>query len=325
MQRDEGLGSYIQAWRQRLQPLDVGLPTGTSRRTRGLRREELASLTGISVDYLIRLEQGRATNPSTQVLAALSRALRLTIEERDHLYNVAGQAPPRRSAVPIHVPPSVQRLVDRLSDLPVAVYDPAWTIITWNAAWAALMGDPSGLSGRERNLIWRTFTGKTSRVRKTDAEVDDFEANAVADLRRTVGSYPDDARLRQLVDELLGASPRFAKLWEERLVNSSGSNTKTIVHPEVGPIMLACDVLSVASSDLRLVVYTAEPESSDAERLRLVQVIGLQQLGAPGQPAQEKAHASPVEVRDRRAFRHDHGDPQEEATRDGRAGFDPYP
>jgi len=229
VQTGEGAGSYIQAWRRRLQPADAGLPAGPSRRTRGLRREELASLAGISVDYLVRLEQGRATNPSAQVLAALSRALRLTIEERDHLYTVVGQAPPRRSAMPAHVPPSVQRLVDRLADLPVAVYDPAWTLITWNAAWAALMGDPSAVSGRDRNLIWRTFTGASTRVRKSDAEADDFETNAVADLRRAAGTYPDDARLRQLVDELRQASPRFAGLWAERVVNTTGPNSKTIV------------------------------------------------------------------------------------------------
>ena len=289
MQPGDGVGSYIQAWRHRLQPADAGLPVGLPRRTRGLRREELALLAGISVDYLVRLEQGRATNPSTQVLAALSRALRLTIEERDYLYTVAGQALPRRSAMASHVPPSVQRLVDRLADLPVAVYDPAWTIITWNAAWAGLMGDPSALSGRDRNLIWRTFTGTSAagtstRVRKSDAEADEFETNAVADLRRAVGTYPDDAGLRQLVDDLRQASPRFAALWAERVVNTVGSGSKTIVHPEVGPITLDCDVLTVAGSDLRLVVYTAEPSSRDADRLRLVQVIGLQELKAPGLP-----------------------------------------
>jgi transcriptional regulator with XRE-family HTH domain len=285
MQDGDGIGSYIQAWRHRVQPVDVGLPAGLSRRTRGLRREELASLADISVDYLVRLEQGRATNPSAQVLAALSRALRLTTEERDHLYTVAGQAPPRRSAITTHVPPSVQRLIDRLADLPVAVYDPAWTIITWNPAWAGLMGDPSAVSGRDRNLIWRTFTGTSTRVRKSDAEADEFETNAVADLRRAVDIYPDDDRLRHLVDDLRQASSRFAQLWAERVVNSAGSNSKTIVHPEVGPITLDCDVLTVAGSDLRLVVYTAEPSSPDADRLRLVQVIGLQELRARDLPA----------------------------------------
>jgi hypothetical protein len=174
--------------------------------------------------------------------------------------------------------PSVQRLVDRLGDLPVAVYDPAWTIITWNATWAALMGDPSSRSGLDRNLLWRTFTGRSTRVRKSDDEADDFEINAVADLRRAVGTYPDDAKLSQLVEELRQINPRFAKLWAERMVNTTGSNIKTIVYPEVGPITLACDVLTVAGSDLRVVVYTAEPSSPDAERLRLVQVLGLQRI-----------------------------------------------
>jgi len=277
MDPGNGIGSYIQTWRHRLQPGDVGLPAGSSRRTRGLRREELATLAGISVDYLVRLEQDRATNPSTQVLAALSRALRLTTQERDHLYTIAGQAPPRRSVMATHVSASVQRLVDRMADLPVAVYDPAWTIITWNAAWAALMGDPSVASGRDRNLLWRTFTGRSTRVRKDDGEADDFESNAVADLRRAAGTYPDDARLRRLVDELSQASPRFAKLWADRVVNTTASQTKTIDHPQVGPITLDCDVLTVAGSDLRMVVYTAEP-GPDADRLRLIQVIGLQKI-----------------------------------------------
>src|SRR5262249_22800674 len=144
------------------------------------------------------------------------------------------------------VPASVQRLIDRMADLPVAVYDPSWTIITWNAAWAGLMGDPSMTAGRDRNLIWRTFTGKSTRVRKDSSQADEFEANAVADLRRAVGAYPDDARLHQLVDELAQASPRFARLWAEHAVNTTGSNTKTIDHPQVGPITLACDVLTVA-------------------------------------------------------------------------------
>ena len=283
MQASEGIGSYLQAWRHRLQPADAGLPAGVPRRTPGLRREELAGLADISVDYLVRLEQGRATNPSTQVLAALSRALRLTAEERDHLYKVAGQAPPRRSAMATQVTPSVQRLVDRMADLPVAVYDPAWTIVTWNSAWAALMGDPSAVSGRDRNLLWRTFTGKSTRVRKDSSQADEFEVSAVADLRRAVGSYPDDARLHRLVGELSQASPRFARLWAERVVSMSGSGQpKTIDHPQVGPITLDCDVLTVADSDLRLVVYTADPSSPDADRLRLLQVIGLQELSGPG-------------------------------------------
>lgn len=232
MQEGDGIGSYIQAWRHRVQPTDAGL----HRRTRGLRREELASLAGISVDYLVRLEQGRATNPSAQVLAALARALRLTTEERDHLYTVAGQAPPRRSAMTSHVPPSVQRLVDRLADLPVAVYDPAWTVIKWNSAWAALMGDPSTVSGRDRNLIWRTFNGTSTRVRKSGAEADEFETNAVADLRRAAGTYPDDTTVHELVHDLRQVSPRFAKLWSDRVLTTTGPTARRSPIPRSVPL-----------------------------------------------------------------------------------------
>jgi hypothetical protein len=146
------------------------------------------------------------------------------------------------------------------------------------------MGDPSALSGLDRNLIWRMFTGRTSRVRTSADGVDDFETNAVADLRRAIGSYPDDATLRQLVNELHQASPKFATLWAERAISTTGPAKKTIDHPEVGPITLDCDVLTVAACDLRLVVYTAEPSSPDADRLRLTQIIGLQRISTPDLP-----------------------------------------
>jgi transcriptional regulator with XRE-family HTH domain len=278
MESREDIGSYVRAWRERLQPASAGLPTGGRRRTAGLRREELASLAGISVDYLVRLEQGRATNPSTQVLAALARALRLDDEERDHLYRVAGQAPPKRTQITSHLTPGVQRLVDRLSDVPVGVFDAAWNLIAWNAPWAALMGDPSARTGRDRNILWRAFTGGPTRVRSSDAEIRDFEESAVADLRRVVGTYPDDADLRQLVTDLCRVSPRFAELWRRRIVHSRSSGRKTIVHPEVGAIELDCDVLTADGTDIRLVVYTADPYSPDADKLELARVLGVQTL-----------------------------------------------
>src|SRR5262249_19158812 len=236
-------------------------------------------LAGISVDYLVRLEQGRATNPSTQVLAALARALRLDDEERDHLYRVAGHAPPKRTKITSHLTPGVQRLVDRLSDVPVGVFDAAWNLIAWNAPWAALMGDPSARRGRERNILWRAFTAAPSRVRSHDIDRQDFEESAVADVRRAVGTSPDDADLPQLVSDLCRVSPRFAELWRRRLVHARSSGRKTIVHPEVGAIELDCDVLTADGTDIRLVVYTADPSSPDADKLELVRVLGLQMLG----------------------------------------------
>lgn len=281
---DDHVGSYLRSWRERLQPAAVGLPIRGPRRTAGLRREELASLAGISVDYLVRLEQGRARNPSTEVLASLARALRLSAEERDHLYQVAGHAAPKRSQISSHITPGIQRLLDRLSDLPVAVYDAAWTLIAWNPPWAALMGDPSSLRGRDRNILWKTFTGRPTRVSKSESDATEFEESAVTDLRRIVGMYPDDDDLRLLVEELHATSPRFADLWRRRIVRSRSSGRKTIAHPEVGPIELDCDVLSVEGTEIRLVVYTVEPFSSEVEKMDLVRVLGLQRL-APELPS----------------------------------------
>lgn len=278
--RSESVGTYLRAWRARLQPADAGLPAAGPRRTPGLRREELASLAGMSVDYLVRLEQGRAASPSPQVLAALARALRLGRDERDHLYVVAGQAPPKRAHISSHVTPGIQRLVDRLGDVPVAVYDAAWTIVLWNPAWAALMGDPSALSGRDRNLVWRIFTGSASRVAKPPREAAAFEESAVADLHRVTGTYPDDPRLQQLVADLRRASPRFDNLWQRRIVTQPDTGPKTILHPDLGPITLDCDVLTAAGTDLRIVVYTTDPASPDAEKLDLIRVLGLQRFSA---------------------------------------------
>lgn len=264
------VASYLRLWRARLQPADVGLPDAGRRRTRGLRREELASLAGISVDYLIRLEQGRAVSPSPAVLAALARALRLEPEERDHLYVVAGHAPPKRTNVCSDVTPGVRRVVDRLGDVPVAVYDAAWTIIYWNRLWAALMGDPSVLSGRERNLLWRAFTRSATRVTRSPQEVSAFQQAAVADLRRATGNYPGDLRLQGLVADLRQASPRFDELWQRGILTQPDTGPKTITHPELGSITLDCDVLTVAGTDLRVIVYTTDPASPDAEKLELL-------------------------------------------------------
>lgn len=272
--------SYLRLWRARIQPEDVGLPDDGRRRTRGLRREELASLAGISVDYLIRLEQGRAVSPSPAVLAALARALRLAPEERDHLYVVAGHAPPRRTNISSEVTPGVRRLVDRLGDVPVGVYDAAWTIILWNGPWAALMGDPSELSGRERNLLWRAFTRPASRVTRTAQEISAFQEAAVADIRRVTGNYPGDVRLQQLVADLRQASPLFEELWQRGTITQPSTGPKTIMHPELGSITLDCDVLTVAGTDLRVVVYTADPASPDAQKLDLLRLGDLQGLGA---------------------------------------------
>ena len=270
------LAACLRSWRDRLSPAEAGLPAGGTRRAPGLRREEVAQLAGLSLDYLARLEQGRASNPSPSVLAPLARALRLTDAERDHLYRVAGQAPPAAGRMSRHLTPGVQRVLDRLTDVPVLVVDDAWHVVAVNPLGAALLGDPAGRSLRERNILWRHFTGEPSRIVRSAEEDADLEAEAVADLHDALGRHPSDPDLRALIDDLRAASPRFAELWDQRPVARRAADRKTIDHPEVGPITLDCDVLSVSGSDLRLVVYTAPAGSPAAEALALLGAIGLQ-------------------------------------------------
>ncbi|PRY02419.1 helix-turn-helix transcriptional regulator [Allonocardiopsis opalescens] len=277
----EEFGRALRRWRDRVRPEAAGLPAGGRRRAAGLRREELARLTGISVDYVTRLEQGRATSPSAQVVTALARALRLSEDESAHLFRTAGLAPPRPELVPAQITPSVQRLLDRLAGTPVAVFDASWTLLTANALHVAVSGDPSPLRGNERNIAWQHFiNGGLGRVRYTPEQAIAFETALVADLRTASARYPADQRLRRLVAELRTRSAHFARLWDSGVVGTHRAARKTIDHPQVGPMTLDCDVLTVAGSDLRIVPYTAEPDTEDADRLALLAVIGTQPLGA---------------------------------------------
>lgn len=272
------LGQALRRWRDRVTPESAGLPAGGHRRAAGLRREELALLAGISVDYVTRLEQGRASSPSAQIMEALARALRLSADERGHLFRLAGLAPPGPDTVPAHITPSVQRLLDRLSGTPVGVHDAAWTLLMANPHYAALMGDPSGWRGFERNGVWRAFLGPRGRARQTPRERAAFEAGIVADLRATASRYPSDPQLRRMIAELRTNSARFSELWDTGTIGRHEAGHKIIDHPQVGPLTLDCDILTVAGSDLRLMVYTAAPGTEDAERLALLGVLGTQSL-----------------------------------------------
>ncbi|MCX5384357.1 helix-turn-helix transcriptional regulator [Streptomyces sp. NBC_00083] len=264
-------GRMVRNRRDRVSPEAAGLPTGGRRRAAGLRREELAMLAGISVDYVTRLEQGRAANPSEQVVEALGRALRLSASEREQLFHAAGLVPPGRGAVPAYITPSVHRMLDRLTGTPVAVSDASWTLLLANPLYTALMGERHG---RDRNGAWRAFVASDGRVRHTPASRSALQSAVVGDLRAATRRYPADRRLRQLVAELRAHSDRFAELWDAGAMGPHKASLKTIDHPAVGKVTLDCDVLSVAGSDLRIMIYTAEPGSEDAERLELLAVLG---------------------------------------------------
>jgi transcriptional regulator with XRE-family HTH domain len=259
-------GRTIRHWRDRVRPAAVGVPVGGRRRAAGLRREELAGLAGISVDYLTRLEQGRATSPSVQVVEALFR--------------LAGHATPGGEAVSSHITPSVQRLLDRLTHTPVAVYDATWTLIVANASYDALMGPTTSWRGIERNSVWRHLVGPGSRAVHTPEQQHEFEAGLVADLRLTAARYPNDQRLQQLTRDLAAQSPRFEMLWQSGAPqpHQDFGRNKVIDHPDVGHITLDCDTMIVAANDLRIMIYTAEPDTDDAERLALAVVLGTQSL-----------------------------------------------
>ncbi|MFF4866060.1 MmyB family transcriptional regulator [Streptomyces sp. NPDC002405] len=209
------------------------------------------------------------------------RALRLSEEERAHLFRLAGLAPPGPETVPAYITPSIQRLLDRLTGTPVAVFDASWTLLMANAPYAALMGDPSGRRGNERNGVWRHFLSPGTGARRAPQAQRDHEAALVADLRAAAERHPADRRLQRLMAELRGGSERFAQLWDAGAVGRHEASRKTIDHPRVGPVMLDCDVLTVAGSDLRIMVYTAEPGTEDAERLALLTVLGTQDLVTP--------------------------------------------
>ncbi|GII32346.1 helix-turn-helix transcriptional regulator [Planotetraspora mira] len=271
------LACSLRLWRGRVSPAEVGLPEGGRRRVLGLRRQEVAQLSGLSVEYLARLEQGRAIHPSPSVLMSLARVLRLSDQERAHLFRVADQAEPAHGSIKRHITPSVQRILDRLTDLPVQVVDASWQCITSNPLAYALAGDTSALPMRERNLAWTVFTGAPTRYIRTEAEERLLRLELVSDLREARSRHPKDKLLGDLIDDLLEVSTDFADLWEQRLAAPQpGLSSRTFLHPEIGPITMDSDFLTVRDTDLRLIVYTSAQDSEAAGQLDLLATIGLQ-------------------------------------------------
>ena len=280
MDRTE-LGAALRSWRERLRPTDVGLPAGQRRRTPGLRREEVAGLAGVSVDYLTRLEQGRGPRPSPAVLTALARALRVTDAERDHLFHLAGGAPPPPGRIRTAVRPAVLRLMDRFTDLPALLLDAKTEVLAWNPMAAALLGDLSSIPPHLRNIARQAFGPADDRVGTDPDERERLDRALVADLRRSAARYPDDPGLRRLVDDLLATSATFARLWALRELDERHGDVKRVHHPELGVLELECTVLAVSGDDQHLLVYSAPPGTPAADALALLRVVGLQRMGDP--------------------------------------------
>jgi transcriptional regulator with XRE-family HTH domain len=266
------LADFLRRSRQRIDPSSVGLSPRARMRTPGLRREDVAQMAGISVDYYARLEQQRGARPSEQVIGALARALRLTDDECDYLHRLAGYPTRERGAASQHVSPGLLLILDRLVDAPAQVISDTGQVLARNAMAEALSGTPV-LPGRAGNLIWRMFTEPQSRPLITE-QLPRLMANHVADLRATHARRPDDPEVNALISDLLEASAEFRALWKRHDVAVMRGTTKTFVHPHVGPITLECEVLLSASGEQSLLLYTARPGTDSAGKLELLRVLG---------------------------------------------------
>jgi transcriptional regulator with XRE-family HTH domain len=261
-QRRIELGAFLRARRARLRPADVGLPDDGDpglRRTPGLRREEVAQLSGISVTWYTWLEQGRNVSASAQVVDALARALLLDPDQHRHLRGLAGLATPTGDTAVDHVLPRLQRLVDAAAPKIASIYDAHLDYVVWNTSYERLRNDPGTLPGHRRNLLWMMFTDAENRARMVRWE---SAARAVlGQFRATLGQRPDDPRFAVLVSELTEVSPEFRAWWTEYPIRQFRPATIEIDHPEIGRLGLEMFQLHpVEHPDLLMVLQVPAEE-----------------------------------------------------------------
>ncbi|GAA2345712.1 helix-turn-helix domain-containing protein [Streptomyces kunmingensis] len=265
------LGEFLRARRADLDPHECGLPQTGSRRVAGLRREEVALLAAISVDYYTRLEQGRV-RASAAVLDTLSRALRLDEDQQSYLYEVAGRTDdlPRRTRRPAQqVRPAMRRLLAQLPETPALVLGRRLDVLAWNRPAVALYTDFGAIPPERRNYLRLMFTDPV--VRDLHREWEHDARDAVAALRMEAGADPDDPELARLVGDLTLRDTDFSTWWAEHRVNSATYGTKHYRHPLVGDLTLDCDTWSRADdSGQRLMVLTAETGSPSHDALRIL-------------------------------------------------------
>ena len=272
------LADFLRRRREALQPEDVGLRRGSRRRAAGLRREEIAALCDMSVDYYSRLEQQRGPRPSEQMLAAIARGLRLDRGERDHLFRLAGHTAPARTLRSDHVSPGLLRIIDRLADTPAQVMNEFGETLVQTPAARALFGDETAHQGLSRSVVYRWFTDPAAR---RVYPVDDHRMHGrafTADLRTTYAKHGPRSHAGAIVDALLAESAEFALIWREHEVNRTHAMEKRLQHEEVGIMELQCQMLLDPEQGQVLLVLTATPGTDSYDKLNLLSVIGTQRI-----------------------------------------------
>ena len=262
------LGTFLRTRRNRLRPSDVGLPMAGRRRTPGLRRQEVAQLAGISVDYYIRLEQARGPHPSRQVLTAIARALLLTADEREYLFRLADENPPPAASPSREITPGMRNLLDSLVETPAYVVDAKYDVLAWNTLATHFIGDLSQFGADDRNMIRWVFRLPATATVWTDEDSVRFTRSIVADLRASYARYPADRGIRSLVTELLGVSPQFAQMWEAHEVEFRRPLVKRVTHPVAGPLEFECQTLHIPDAGQRIIIYCAAPGSATQAAFR---------------------------------------------------------
>jgi transcriptional regulator with XRE-family HTH domain len=273
-----GLAEFLRHRREALQPEDVGMPRGSRRRTSGLRREEVASLCNMSADYYSRLERERGPQPSQQMLGSIAQGLHLSIDERDHLFRLAGHNPPPRGTSSEHISPGLLRILDRLDDTPAEIVTELGETLRQSLMGIALTGETTRYTGPARSIGYRWFTDRDSRNIYAPEEHPFLTRMYAAGLREIATIRGRDSRAAYLADLLLGSSEEFRRVWDAHEIGIRPHEVKHFVHPEVGALELNCQRLVDPGQAHSLMVYTAVPGSESYEKLQVLSVIGAQSL-----------------------------------------------
>jgi transcriptional regulator with XRE-family HTH domain len=273
-----GLAEFLRRRRESLQPEDVGLPRGRRRRTTGLRREEVAALCHMSTDYYARLERERGPQPSEQMIASIAQGLHLSLDERDHLFRLAGHHPPARGGVAEHISPGMLRVLDRLDDTPAEIVTELGETLRQTRLGVALVGDLTSYTGPARSIGYRWFTDPATRAIYAPEDHDFLSRMWASGLREVMGRRGRESRAAYLADLLLADNEEFRAVWNEHEVGIRPHDVKHFVHPELGRLDLNCQSLLDPRQSQSLLVYTAVPGSESYEKLQLLSVIGAQAL-----------------------------------------------